>query len=306
MADKPKNNLPKVPPFVIPGASNQRAEEPDSQNMHEVRAPQSSTKKDDLVSQRAMVSLTISLISLVSLGISMLSGAWFAYGILQADDEAPAQEETSQAATVTPTATPNTQTPTPTAENTDSKTPDDKEAGNSPVQILSSVIVIGLVFTVGWVAGVFGVRALGNLILPFAIRGYAILTLGGILYLQFRIIEKLFLQKYETVNFVKYLTLFGAGILALTLLHLILEKHSLFFFGLLILFTSLAHLYLIVFHYIFVLGVQHEKLWGDIVFFLVTTTTSALMMAHFGLLNSFRRFLDQSFSPKDNMFVPPN
>jgi len=310
MADKPKNNLPKVPPFVIPGASDQRAEDPAPQNAHVVRPPQPSGNKDDFVSQRAIVSLTISLISLVSLGISMLSGAWFAYGILQADKESPAQEKTSQVATVTPTATSDPQTPTPTAmptvENADSKTSDEKETGNSLGEILSSVIVIGLVFVVGWVSGVFGIRALGNLILPFAIRGYAILTLGGILYLQFRIIEKLFLQKYEPVNFVKYLTLFGAGILALALLHLMLEKHSLFFFGLLILLTSLAHLYLIAFHYIFVPEVQHGKLWGDIIFFLVTTITSALMMAHFGLLNGIRRFLAQSFSPKDNMFVPPN
>jgi hypothetical protein len=166
--------------------------------------------------------------------------------------------------------------------------------------------VIGLVFVVGWISGVFGIRSLGNLILPFAIKVYALLTLGGILYLQFRIIEKLFLQKYIFMSFVKYLTLFGAGILALVLLHLMLEKHSLVFFGVLILFTSLAHLYLIAFHYIFVSDVKHELLWGDIIFFLVTTVTSALMMAHFGMLNGARRFIARTFSPKDNQFIPPN
>ena len=310
MADKSKNNLPKVPPFVIPGASDQRAEDPAPQNAHVVQAPRSSAKRDDFVSQQAMVSLAIALISIVSLGISMLSGAWFAYGILQADKNAPAQEEISQESTAIPTVTPDPQTPTPTAvpteENAKSENSGDKGAKLSLGQILSSVIVIGLVFIVGWISGAFSIRTLGNLILPFVIRGYALLTLGGILYLQFRIIEKLFRQEYTAGSFGKYLIMFGAGILALVLLHLLLEKHSLVFFGILILFTSLAHLYLIAFHYIFVPDVQHEKLWGDIIFFLVTTITSGLMMAHFGMLNGVRRLIATLFNPKDNMFAPRN
>ena len=312
MADKPKNNLPKVPPFIIPGVSNHHAEEHAQQAAHVVQAPKSPAKEESFFSQRGLVSMAISLISLVSLGISMLSGAFFGYEILRADAEppaaAPAQEGTDQAAT--PTAAPESPTPTPTEQpdnkKTDDKKADDANTDNSRGHVLSSVIVIGLVFAVGWVSGVFGIRSLGNLILPFVIRVYTILTLGGILYLQFRIIEKLFLQKYIFMSFVKYLTLFGAGILALVLLHLMLEKHSLIFFGVLILFTSLAHLYLIAFHYIFVPDVKHEMLWGDVGFFLVTTTVSALMMAHFGLLNGIRRFIARAFSPKDNQFVPPS
>ena len=314
MADKPKNNLPKVPPFIIPGASNQYEEKPTSQAAHVVQAPKSPAQEESFFSQRGLISLAISLISLVSLGISMVGAAFFAYEILKADAEtpvaAPAQAETEQVAspTVAVTVTPASPTATPTEQPAEETTNAEKvgaeEAADTGGQILSSVVVIGLVFAVGWVTGTFGIRALGNLILPFVIRGYAILTLGGILYLQFRIIEKLFLQKYLFVSFVKYLTLFGAGILALVLLHLMLEKHNLLFFGVLILFTSLAHLYLIAFHYIFVPGVKHNFLWGDIGFFLVTTTTSALMIAHFGLLNGARRFVDRAFSPKDNQFIP--
>ncbi len=283
MPDKPENNLPKVPPFLIPGASNQHAEEPSLKNAHVVQAPKNSNKNDDFFSQRGLVSLAISLISLVSLGISMLSGAWFAYGILKADkDETiPALAQEGTGPTATPIATPLGPTATPTAQPADEKA-DDVLTEKSQGQNLAPIIVIGLVFAVGWISGLLGIRVLGNLILPFFIRFYAILTVGGILYLQFRIIEKLFRQEYMPVNFIKYLALFGAGILALVLLHLMLEKHSLVFFGVLILFTSLAHLYLIAFHYVFVDEVNYNKLWGDITFFLVTTATSALMMAHFG------------------------
>ena len=151
-----------------------------------------------------------------------------------------------------------------------------------------------------------GIRVLGNLILPFFIRVYAILTLGGIIYLHFKIIEKLFRQEYAFVNFVKYVSLFGAGLMALVALHLMLEKHSLVPFALPILFTSLAHLYFIVFHYVFTTTVKYEYLWGDIAFFMVTTIVSILMLAHFGLLNGMRRWVDHTFTPKDNQFVPPN
>jgi len=312
MADKPKNDLPKVPPFIIPGVSDRHAEEPPSQSAHIVQAPKSSAKKDDFVSQRGMVNLAIALISLVSLGISMLSGAWFAYEILKADKDpaATALEQEGTDPVATPTATSESPTATPTEQPANEKTDNDKanaaDADNTQGQVLSSVIVIGLVFAVGWVSGVFGIRSLGNLILPFVIKVYALLTLVGILYLQFKVIEKLFKQGYNLMSFVKYLTLFGAGILALVLLHLMLEKHSLLFFGVLILFTSLAHLYLIAFHYIFVPDVKHNLLWGDVGFFLVTTTTSALMMAHLGILNGARHFIARAFSPKDNLFVPPN
>jgi hypothetical protein len=100
--------------------------------------------------------------------------------------------------------------------------------------------------------------------------------------------------------------MFGAGLIALVGLHLILEKHSLIPFGVIILLASLGHLYSIVYHYIFVTNVFHQFVWGDIIFFFVTTLVSILMLAHLGLLNGMRRFIGRMFSPKDNQFVPPN
>jgi hypothetical protein len=96
--------------------------------------------------------------------------------------------------------------------------------------------------------------------------------------------------------------LFGAGLFALIGLHLILEKHSLIPFALPILLVSLAHLYLIIYHYIFIPNVIYELIWGDIIFFVVTSSLSLLMLAHFGLLNGLRNFMDRTFNPIDNPF----
>jgi hypothetical protein len=297
MADKRKNELPKVPPFIIPGASTQRAEGPDPQAAQVVGNSKTSANQEDYFSQRGVVSLAISLISLVSLGISMLSGAWFAYGILKQDE--PASNNATVQDANNPAVTPQAGTEGQDSESQETTT-------NKSGQIFAGIVVIGLVFLVGWISGLMGIRVLGNLILPFFIRVYAILTLGGIIYLHIRIIEKLFRQEYALTNFIKYLSMFGAGLLALVALHLMLEKHSLVPFALPILFTSLAHLYFIVFHYVFTTDVKYEYLWGDIIFFFVTTLVSMLMMAHFGLFNGMRRWVDHTFTPKDNQFVPPN
>ncbi|MFL7870383.1 MAG: hypothetical protein AB8I58_16265 [Anaerolineales bacterium] len=272
MADKPKNNLPKVPPFIIPGASNQYEENPSPQAAHVVQAPRSAAKNDKQAAQQGMASTLILLISVISLGIAMLSGAWFAYSVLGSE---PNVENTPSVQTAQP--------------------PDNN--------ILPKVIVVGMAYAVGWIISVVGVRTFGNLILPFFIRIYAWVVLGGIIALQILIISRLFKQEYPFSSYIKYLLMFGAGMIALVGLHLILEKHSLIPFAIPILLTSFAHLYFIVFHYIFLTEVNYDYLWGDIIFFIVTTLTSLLMLAHFGFLNGMRRLMDRTFSPKDNQFV---
>jgi len=211
------------------------------------------------LSERGMLSLAVLLISLVSLGIAMMSGAWVAYNVLGDGDYDG---------------------------------------------IWSKIIVVGLAYMVGWTVGVFGIRVLGNLVLPIFIKIYTWIVLAGIVTLQIVIIAKLFKQQYGITNFGKYTLLFGAGLFALVGLHLLLEKHSLVLYAIPILITSLAHLYFIVFHYVFVPNVVHEKLWGDVLFFIITTVVSLLMLAHFGLLNGFRNFINNTFTPKDNYFTP--
>jgi hypothetical protein len=256
MADKPEDELPKVPPFHIVDGSGNRVEP--SKEMPP--PPKHPAQKNGFPSERGMLNLAMTLISILSLGIAMLSGAWFAYGILEGDKEG----------------------------------------------IFSKILAVGLAYSVGWLVSVFGVRVLGNFALPYVIKIYSWVVLGGVVALQIIIISKLFKQEYLFANYLRYLLLFGAGMIALIGLHLILEEHSLVLFAIPILLTCLAHLYLIVFHYIFVQNVIHAKIWGDIFFLFVTGLVSILMLAHLGILNGFRKFMNRTFSPKDNPFVPPD
>ena len=206
-----------------------------------------------------MLNLSMTLISSISLGIAMLSGARFAYGILDGDKEG----------------------------------------------IFSKFIVVGLAYVVGWIVSVFGIRVLGNFVLPYVIKVFAWIVLGGVVGLQIVVISKLFRQEYHFENYMKFLLLFGAGMIALIGLHLILEEHRLGLFAIPILLTSLAHLYFIVFHYVF-LPVKYEYIWGDVIFFLITITISLLMLAHWGMLNGLRNLMNRTFNPIDNPFVPPD
>ena len=161
-----------------------------------------------------------------------------------------------------------------------------------------------MAYLVGCLFTAFGIRTLGNLVLPIIINIYAWIVLIGVLSLQIAIISRLFAQAYELPNFIKYISLFAAGLLAMIGLHLVLENHSLFIFAIPMLLTSLAHLFLTVFHFVFMPDVNYEKVWGDIIFFFITTAISILMLAHLGILNGFRRFMDRTFNPKDSHFIP--
>lgn len=161
---------------------------------------------------------------------------------------------------------------------------------------------------IGWLVALFSIRSLGNLILPFFIKVYAWITVVGVSVLQIAIIAKLFKQAYNLPKFGAYVLMFGAGIIALVGLRLILERHSLSPFSFPFLFISLAHLYLIVFHYVFVPEdkVKYDYLWGDITFFLITAIISLLMLAHFGLLDGVRRGLERIFGQQNTPFIPPD
>ena len=255
MADKQKEEFPKVPPFHIVGASGKEVE-PSNEAPPPPRPP---VKNNKHLYRLGIYSSLALLIGVTSMGVALISGAWFAYSVLALD-----------------------------LKN----------------DILSKVIVVSLAYLVGWIFCAFGVRILGNFWLPYALQIYAWGALGGILILQISIMSRLYQQAYHFSNFVKYLSLFGAGMIALVGLHLILERHSLRPFGVLILLTSLGHLYSIVYHYILTGTANYEKLWGDLAFFFVTFFLSLLMLAHFGLLNRTRRLIDRMFDPKTNKFVP--
>jgi len=260
MPDKPEDEFPKVFPFIIPGTSENQEEEPENQSAHMVQPSRPPVKDDNNLSQLGIFSTLISLISVFSIGVALLSGAWFAYSVLIL------------------------------------------EAKND---IFSRVIVVGLAYLIGWIFSAFGVRVLGNFWLPYAIQIYTWVVLGGIIMLQFLIMSRLYDQGYQFSNYIRYVFMFGAGMIALVGLHIILEKQSLIPFGVFILLASLGHLYLIVYHYIFSLEVNYAKVWGDLFFFFMTTTVSLLMLAHFGMLEGLRNFMARTFTPIDNPFVPP-
>ncbi len=174
--------------------------------------------------------------------------------------------------------------------------------------LIAKIIATGLAYGVGWIVGLFGIRMLGNLILPFFIKAYTWITLAGICVLQIAIISKLFKQVYTLDRFVMYVIMFGAGLLALIGLHLLIENQNMVLFSFPMLAISLAHLYLIVFHYVFVPSekVKYGYLWGDAIFFAITAAVSTLMLAHLGILAGIRDSIDQAFQKKTNKFVPPH
>jgi hypothetical protein len=260
MPDQNKE-FPKVPPFIIEGTSGKAAQGPETQSAHMVQPPRNPVKNDNNLSQLGILSSLVSVISVICMGVALISGAWFAYSVLILELK------------------------------------DD---------ILSRVIVVGLAYAIGWILSAFGLRVLGNFWLPYAIQIYTWVVLVGIIILQILIMSRLYQQEYHFSNYVKYLSLFVAGMITLVGLHLLLKEHSLRPFGFLLLLTSLGHFYIIiVYHYIFTTDVQQEKVWGDLIFFFVTTTVSLLMLAHFGMLNRLRNFMDRTFTPIDNPFVPP-
>jgi len=256
MADKQNEEFPKVPPFHIVGASGETVEP--SNDASPPSRPQ--PPKNGHPSERGMLNLSMTLVSSVSMGIAIMSGAWFAYGILNGNREG----------------------------------------------IVPKIIVVGLAYMVGWIVSVFGIRVLGNFVLPYVIKIFAWVVLSGVVLLQIVVISKLFKQEYHFENYVKYVFLFSAGMIALIGLHLILDEHRLVFFAIPILLTSFAHLYFIVFHYVFLQVNDYKYIWGDITFFLLTTTVSLLMLAHFGILNGLRKMMKRKFTPIDNPFVPPD
>jgi len=170
------------------------------------------------------------------------------------------------------------------------------------------LVVVGLAYSIGWFVSLFGIRMLGNLILPIFIKAFAWITLVGLCGLQIAIIAKLFRFGYDFPKFTLYLLMLGASLAALIGFHLIIEKHNLIPFSLPILAISLAHLVLIVVHYVFLPleADQYRYIWGDAVFLLTTSVIGILMLAHIGILNGFRNRVDRAFNAQRDRFVPPN
>mgnify|MGYP007066198640 CR=1 FL=1 len=207
-------------------------------------------------SENGALRVVMLLISLVSLTIALVSGAVVVFQILTADPDLGAA----------------------------------KYEG-----ILGKLFIIGLVYAIGWLVALIGIRVYHNLVLPIFINAYGWLTLCGVAALYILIINKLFQQSYSNESFIKYSVIMGGAIIALIGLHLLVEEHSLVYFSIPLLIINLAHLCVIVYHYIFMTA-KSEYLLGDIVFFGGMGTVSVLMLMHLGVLSAPRKFIDNLFA----------
>jgi len=153
--------------------------------------------------------------------------------------------------------------------------------------LIAAVVALGITYALGWLTAMVAIRVYGNLILPILLNWLMWIFLAGICYLYIEIMRRLYDQEYELVNFVRYVLVMIAGLLALVGLHLIVEDHNLRPFSFPLLFLSVIQLGLIVYRYVFV-GGNSLYIIGDLVFLFGMSGFSILMLAHVGLLDPLR------------------
>ena len=153
--------------------------------------------------------------------------------------------------------------------------------------LIAAVVALGITYALGWLTAMVAIRVYGNLILPILLNWLMWIFLAGICYLYIEIMRRLYDQEYELVNFVKYVLVMAAGLVALVGLHLIIEDHNLRPFSFPLLFLSVIQLGLIVYRYVFV-GGNSLYILGDLVFLFGMSGFSILMLAHVGLLDPLR------------------
>ena len=157
------------------------------------------------------------------------------------------------------------------------------------------VIVIGLAYGVGWLTAMIAIRVYGNLVLPILINWFIWGCLVGVCFLQVMVLQRLYQQGYDLLHYWAYVSVVGAGLVAMVGLHLIIEDHDLRPFSVPLLIISLIQLGLIVYRYVFNEIGDARYLWKDILFFLGMSAVSVFMLAHWGLLKPLRRQLTQYF-----------
>ncbi len=234
------------------------------------------------VSPRGMLSVTALLISLISLAIAMTGGGAMAYGVLVA---------------------PNANTTTSLTGSNAISTGEDAKPDN-PIgieDVVAKLVALGLAFAIGWLVALFGIRVLGNLVMTFFIKFYSWAILAGICVLYIVIIGKLYEQDFKLERFVIYILVMVAGLVALIGLHLLIEGQRMASFSIPILIISLAHLYIIVYHYVFAPN-DASFIWYDTIYLLFMGLISSLMLARLGLLAPLRNKIDGMFREGNGKF----
>ncbi len=161
--------------------------------------------------------------------------------------------------------------------------------------LLPMLFVVGMSYSVGWIVALVGIRLYHNLVLPYVIQVYAWMTLFGLLILYSIILGRLYGQNYTPLSFLKYITVIIAVFAALVGFHLLPERHNLRLFAIPLLLFNLAHLYLILYRYVFTQGAKYEMLIYDVLFFTGMTGISIFMLVRIGILNWLRIAIDRIF-----------
>jgi hypothetical protein len=163
------------------------------------------------------------------------------------------------------------------------------------------VTVLGLAFFFGWGVGLVCIRGFGNLVYPLVIKIYAVACLVAVGILYIKVIQKLYIQKYDGMHFWAYLMILLGGLFVLLCLHLLIEDHDLRPFAIPLLIISVLHLFVIVYHYIFTTHANGQQVLGDFTIFIVMISISALMLMHIGILSPMRKLIGNLFSNKQGL-----
>ena len=158
------------------------------------------------------------------------------------------------------------------------------------------VIVLGLAFFFGWGIGLVSIRSFGNLVYPLIIKIYAWACLVAISILYIKIIQKLYLQKYDGFHFWAYLVMLLGGLFVLICMHLLIEDHDLRPFAIPLIIISVLQLFVIVLRYVFDANPNGLMVFADFTIFIVMISISALMLMHIGILSPMREQIGRLFS----------
>jgi len=166
--------------------------------------------------------------------------------------------------------------------------------------LLVKVTVLGFAFFFGWGIGLVSIRSFGNLVYPLIIKIYAWICLVAVGFLYIKVIQKLYVQKYDAMHFWAYLIMLLGGLFVLICLHLLIENHDLRPFAIPLLIISVLQLFVIVFRYVFDANPNGWMLFADFTIFFVMISISALMLMHIGILSPMRDQIGDLFSKKQN------
>jgi hypothetical protein len=172
----------------------------------------------------------------------------------------------------------------------------DDGLANSLEGLLVKITVLGFAFFFGWGVGLVCIRGFGNLVYPLIIKIYAWTCLGAVSILYIKVIQKLYMQKYDAMHFGAYLVMLLGGLFVLICLHLLIEDHDLRPFAIPLLIISVLQLFVIVFCYVFDANPNGLMLLADFTIFIVMTAISALMLMHIGILSPLRDWISDLFS----------